>query len=216
MEGLPADSIGLQRGDRIVSIDGEAIRFWAEMTDVIQRSEDHTVTVRWQPSDTVVVAAPAPREDAATHEHAASEEYVASSEGRVSGEDDAPRERATGMIREATVRLVERDGAYLLGVYRPNRPILEREFGVVRQSYSLFESVVQGVGETWTSTRVIAVSLGRVFAGQENFRENVGGAHHDCAGDAAGCQGWSPVLLEHRGHAFDHVGHHQYPTHPGA
>ena len=36
MQDSPADSIGLRPGDRIVAMDGEEVRFWAEMTQRIQ------------------------------------------------------------------------------------------------------------------------------------------------------------------------------------
>jgi regulator of sigma E protease len=38
MQGTPAEKVGLLKGDRIVEIDGVAIRQWEEMTDVIHKN----------------------------------------------------------------------------------------------------------------------------------------------------------------------------------
>ncbi|NNE71117.1 MAG: RIP metalloprotease RseP [Rhodothermales bacterium] len=43
------------------------------------------------------------------------------------------------------------------------------------REYDFLPAVSAGLSDTWTNTRVIASSLKRVFTGQENFRENVGG-----------------------------------------
>jgi len=37
------------------------------------------------------------------------------------------------------------------------------------------EAVGAGLSDTWTNTALIATSLKRLFTGQENFRENIGG-----------------------------------------
>lgn len=70
-----------------------------------------------------------------------------------------------GSTMEVTVTPRDNGGRYQLGVL----PYYEiREFSVL-------SAVPAGLRETWTQTRVIATSLKRVFTGQENFRENVGG-----------------------------------------
>jgi regulator of sigma E protease len=43
------------------------------------------------------------------------------------------------------------------------------------REYGFLEAIPAGVADTWVNTRVIVTSLKRVFTGQENFRENVGG-----------------------------------------
>lgn len=137
MQNTPADSIGLQVGDRIVSIADEEIRFWAEMTEYIRRTEGDQVMVRWQRPDSA-------------------------------GVDALP-------VYEALVTPVLREEGYLLGVYRPGADILAEEFGAVQRRFSLFEAVGAGIGDTWSNTRVIVLSLGRIFTGRENLRENLGG-----------------------------------------
>ncbi|MFT4605182.1 MAG: regulator of sigma E protease [Rhodothermales bacterium] len=73
--------------------------------------------------------------------------------------------REGGNVYQANVEPNEVDGRYVLGV---------RQIFRTRQ-YDLGPAVVAGLKDTWTNTRVIANSLKRVFTGQENFRENVGG-----------------------------------------
>lgn len=70
-----------------------------------------------------------------------------------------------GVVYESSVTPEEDGGRHVLGV----RQILR-----VRE-YDFFPAVAAGLSDTWTNTRVIASSLKRVFTGQENFRENVGG-----------------------------------------
>lgn len=59
----------------------------------------------------------------------------------------------------------ETNGTWLLGISQ----VLDfREFGPI-------EAVGAGVSDTWLNTRLIATSLKRVFSGQDDFRENIGG-----------------------------------------
>lgn len=137
MQDSPADSIGLLPGDRIVALDGEEIRFWAEMTGRIQAAEGSPVTIRWRRPDT-------------------------SAAGAFS-------------VSEARVAPVLQEDGYLLGVYGPGADRLALEFGAVQRRFGLFEAAGAGMGDTWTNARVIVLSLGRIFTGRENFRENLGG-----------------------------------------
>lgn len=151
MEGTPADSIGLRGGDRIVAIGGEEVRFWAEMTGIMQASGGDPLEIRWLRPDSLA------------------------------GEVEVPMfvvgvgRNEVGTIYQATVRPEARDGSYLLGVYAPSDQILAQQFGEMQRDFGLIESVGVGLEDTWLNTKGIAVSLGRVFTGQENFRENVGG-----------------------------------------
>jgi regulator of sigma E protease len=43
------------------------------------------------------------------------------------------------------------------------------------QQYDFFQSIGSGVSETWLQTRLVASSLKRIFTGQDNFRQNIGG-----------------------------------------
>ncbi len=48
MPGSPAEAAGLQAGDRIVAIDGQPVRFWPQMTRLIQASEGRPITLAWE------------------------------------------------------------------------------------------------------------------------------------------------------------------------
>jgi len=75
---------------------------------------------------------------------------------------------ATGAERNTIDIMVspdETNGTWLLGISQ----VLDfRDFGPV-------EAVGAGIADTWVNTRLIATSLKRVFSGQDNFRENIGG-----------------------------------------
>lgn len=149
--GSPAEEIGLQPGDRILSIAGEPVRYWEEMTGVIQRHGGEPVTIRWARPDTLITDS--------------------------DGELPAPvvERRADGVVFETQVTTIEEDDRYILGVGNPTFPMLAQEFGIQQRHYSAGQALVSGVREGWINTKAIAISLGRVFTGQENFKENVGG-----------------------------------------
>jgi regulator of sigma E protease len=157
-EGFPAAEAGLQGGDRIVSINGDSIRFWLEMTDVIEEAEDESLTVQWLRPDTLVTDSAAAGSPAG---------------GAAQLVQRTPR----GPVFQATLA-PERDaesGRYVVGVLGPSLPMLEREFGIRRQTYGPGEALVAGVSDTWSNTKGIVVSLQRIFIGRENLRENLGG-----------------------------------------
>ncbi len=137
LRGSPADSAGLRPADRIVALDGEEIRFWAEMIERIQATEGRPVTIRWLRSDS-----------------AAAGGFV---------------------VSEAPVAPTLQETGYFIGVYRPTGAMLMQEFGAAQRRYGLFEAVAAGIGDTWVNTRVIVLSLKRIFTGREDLRENLGG-----------------------------------------
>jgi regulator of sigma E protease len=149
-EGSPADSVGIQPGDRITAIGGKPVRFWEEMTGQIQMSEGAPILVQWQRPDS-----------------------LASDDGSRIAQVVEHISNAT--VYEAAVKPVPEDGRYMLGVGSPTYEILAEEFGFEQRRYSPMQAVAVGLEETWVNTRAIAISLTRVFTGQENFRENVGG-----------------------------------------
>ena len=156
--GSPADSVGMQPGDRITSIGGVRVRFWEEMTGSMQSSDGASVSIRWQRPDSLM------------------SEEVASGMSGEEGQIARVVERlADATVYEADVTPMSEDGRYMLGVGGPTFAILAEEFGIEQRRYEPLQAVAVGFEETWVNTRAIAVSLTRVFTGQENFRENVGG-----------------------------------------
>lgn len=63
IENYPADEIGLQRGDRIVSINGEQIKTWTDITTIIHPAVDQDILIKWERNGTLYQATVAPRED---------------------------------------------------------------------------------------------------------------------------------------------------------
>ena len=155
VEGSAAEEAGLQPGDRIVSIEGDSVRFWAQMTEKIEASQGEPMTFSIQRPDS-----------------------LAASPGKGTG---LPPPAASGrgyvtLEKEIAPRRAE-DGRYVLGVYglQAAPELFEREFGTRYRSYGVGGALTAGLGETWSSVENIAVSLQRIFTGREDFRENVGG-----------------------------------------
>ena len=148
----PADSIGLVPGDRVTSIGGVPVRYWEEMTIELQKTGGAPVAIRWERPDS-----------------------LASDEASAASTAAQPR-RSDGVVEfEAQLTPMEEDGRYMLGVRPPTFQMLSNEFGIEQREYSPLAAIAAGADETWTNTRAIVVSLTRVFTGQENFKENVGG-----------------------------------------
>lgn len=152
-EGTAADSIGLQAGDRILALGDEPVQFWGEMVDRIQAADGQPLTIRWQRPDSLAEGAPA--RPVATR-------VDSSAEGGVYAATVRPRRDAD-------------EDRYLLGVTNASLAMLEQEYGVRRETYSLGGALGAGLDDTWSFTAGIATSLQRIFTGRENFRENVGG-----------------------------------------
>lgn len=146
----PADSLGLVPGDRVTSIGGEPVRYWDEMTIALQRSEGGPVTMRWLRHDSLATADESPLGTMVNR----------------TGDAVEYETELTPMVE---------DDRYMLGVGPPTFPILANEFGIQQRTYSPLAAVASGAEDTWINTRAIVVSLTRVFTGQENFKENVGG-----------------------------------------
>ncbi len=154
MKGSAAEEAGLQPGDRIVSIEGEPVKFWLEMTDRIQDSAGKPMRIQWERPDSLLTGALA-------------------AEGKAEGL--GPKAGTRRMEAEVSPRPASTGDGYLLGVTAPGLDLLSREWGVKYKRYGLFTGVAAGASHTWEMLSTIATSLKRVFSFQENFRENVGG-----------------------------------------
>ncbi|WP_456408647.1 RIP metalloprotease RseP [Caldithrix abyssi] len=54
--GMPAEKIGLKRGDEIVAIAGQPIKDWVEMTEVIRKYPEKTISIEWRRGDSLFSA----------------------------------------------------------------------------------------------------------------------------------------------------------------
>ncbi len=177
--GSPAAAAGLQSGDRIVSISGKPIRFWMEMTHVIQESKGKPVAIEWLRPDSAISPAgaitqaetplPVSHPDSAT---------VGALEGAPA--DDAreaigPDGRSRLISTTIQPRFDEGLKRYAIGVSHGAESMLAREFGQRHKRYGLGEAVASGARDTWVNLAAIATSLKRIVSGRENLRENVGG-----------------------------------------
>ncbi|MFB6271272.1 MAG: RIP metalloprotease RseP [Salinibacter sp.] len=158
VKGTPADSAGLQTGDRIIKISGDTVRFWKEMSTMLQKAKGAPVTVRWFRSDSLAGA----RSDL--------------------GVSTLVRTTEDGRVLSAKIAAEynEKRDKYLLGVRSPGAsPVTQRilfeKFGVRTQSYSPVEALQAGVNETWTYARTIVVTLKRIATGRDSLTDSLGG-----------------------------------------
>ncbi len=59
-EGLPADSIGIQPGDRIVQIGSEEVLSWSQMTSLVHAHPGDTISISWNRGDSLLTASVVP------------------------------------------------------------------------------------------------------------------------------------------------------------
>ena len=154
----PADSLGLRTGDRILSIDGDSIRFWQEMTAHIQEKEGQPVTFRWRRLDSL------------------------STDTTATGAATLVRDSKEARVYEAAAAPMydEQREQYLLGVRDPRgsavtQQMLFRQFGIQRVDFSPGEAFVGGLNAVWENTRNIVITLKRVVTGRDDLRQSLGG-----------------------------------------
>lgn len=154
----PADSLGLRTGDRILSIDGDSIRFWQEMTAHIQEKEGQPVTFRWRRLDSLLTDTTA------------------------TGAATLVRDGKEARVYEASAAPMydEQREQYLLGVRDPRgsavtQQMLFKEFGIQRVDFTPREAFVGGLSAVWENTRNIVITLKRVVTGRDDLRQSLGG-----------------------------------------
>ncbi len=59
--GMPAEKIGLKRGDLIVEIAGQPIKDWSQMTQVIRKYPGKTIPIKWKRGDSLFTAQITPK-----------------------------------------------------------------------------------------------------------------------------------------------------------
>ncbi|MDX1531958.1 MAG: RIP metalloprotease RseP [Rhodothermales bacterium] len=146
--GGPAAEAGLRSGDRIVALDGEPVQFWGELVDALQDASGEPVAVRFVRPDSL-----------------AAEEMDLEPVGRT----------RVGAVYEVTVTPERRDGRYLLGVHSASGPQLEALYGIEYERYGFGEAVVAGSAETVEWIALYGRLIKRLFTGQDDVRESVGG-----------------------------------------
>jgi len=157
-KGGPADSVGIQSGDRILAIGGDTVRFWQEMSTYIQETEGQPVTFRWRRPDSLATA------------------------DTSAGPAVLVRQTPKGLVFEASVAPMYHDEQerYLLGVRGPGaspltQQMIYSELGVKTVEFGPGEAIVAGARSVWENTRNIVVTLKRVVIGRDSFRESLGG-----------------------------------------
>ncbi len=54
--GMPAQKVGLKRGDLIIEIAGQPVNDWMQMTQVIRKYPGKTISIKWKRGDSVLTA----------------------------------------------------------------------------------------------------------------------------------------------------------------
>jgi regulator of sigma E protease len=63
MTGAPADSIGMQAGDKITAIDGQAIEMWNELLTIVHGSPEQELLLEWERNGVAFSSAVTPMKD---------------------------------------------------------------------------------------------------------------------------------------------------------
>jgi regulator of sigma E protease len=140
-----------------VGINGEPIRFWAEMSDVIQASEGEAMTVEWFRADSLTTDTSA----------AGSATLVTRREG--------------GAVYRNRIQPTKTEsGRYVFGVTNAQASpqtmqMIYDQFGIEQRSYGPVEAVTAGAQDVWTTSRNIVITLQRVVTGRDELRESLGG-----------------------------------------
>ncbi|CAM3241885.1 RIP metalloprotease RseP [Rhodothermus bifroesti] len=150
LEGSPAEKAGLKAGDRIVAVDSVQVNFWNELVAQVQVQGGQPLRLRWLRTDTLAGVPETTVEVARQPE---------------------------GIVYEATLTpyFDPETDRYYLGIAAPTPAMLMQYFGAKQRRFGAGEALIAGLRDTWTHTRVILTSLGRMITGRESFRENVGG-----------------------------------------
>lgn len=139
----------LQSGDRIVSVAGDTVRYWAELVDRVRASGGVPVEVTWFRSDSLA-------------------QQVADSA--------VVRRTSDGVWMQSTIApQAQEGGGFLLGVSPMMPGDLQSYFGAERETYGPVEAVGVGVEQTWNNTVAIVTQLKRLVTGRDDLMKSVGG-----------------------------------------
>jgi len=153
-KGSPADSVGLQMGDRVLAINADTIRFWREMSSVIQGVDGEAFRLRWRRPDSLLSESPR-------------------------NAMEPVRQDESGSVFEASVTPTYNadEDRYLLGVQdlRATPQMLFSELGARSKRYGPMGALRAGGVAVWENARTIVVTLKRVVVGRDDLRESLGG-----------------------------------------
>ncbi len=144
---LPADSAGLQVGDRITRVGNQPIAFWSELSGAVQATGGQEIEVEFVRPDSLSV----PTADSPAQ---------------------LVRDQGDAAVYTTRLRPQMVDSSLVLGV---TVAPLVAQYQVEYEQYGFFESIGAGWNEVGAQTAGIAGNLGRVFSGRDNLRENLGG-----------------------------------------
>jgi regulator of sigma E protease len=161
-KGSPADSLGMQAMDRILSINGDTVRFWQEMSAFISDADGTPMTVRWLRPDSLVA------------------------DSLVGGTTERGavlvRRGSQGTVMKGTVsaRFNEEEGRYMMGVANPMstqapRQAIYSEYGVETRTFGPVGALREGATSIWSFSANIVVTLKRVITGRDSLRQSLGG-----------------------------------------
>ncbi len=144
--GSPADSAGLQSGDRITRIGNQPIAFWSELSGAVQTTGGQEVELEFVRPDSL--GAPE------------------------AGLVQLVRDQGDAAVYTTRLRPQMVDSSLILGVMVAP---LASQYQVEYEQFGFLESIGAGWNEVGAQTAGIAGNLGRVFSGRDNLRENLGG-----------------------------------------
>jgi regulator of sigma E protease len=123
MPDTPAERAALLKGDRILEIDGEPLRDWAEMTRIIQASADKTINMKVQRDSEIFTVSVTP--DSGTVKNIFGEDIRVGLIGvKHAGETTKIREGIAGSVEKAFLRTWEISSLTVTGIIKLIQRIL--------------------------------------------------------------------------------------------
>ncbi|MEM8559334.1 MAG: site-2 protease family protein, partial [Bacteroidota bacterium] len=147
-----ADEAGLLPGDRLLTLDGEQVALWNQLTDAVQATDGAPVTLTFA----------RPVEEGAD-EPAASLTLV------------EERDEVTVYQTTLSPRFDDEAERYLIGIGAPIGPVLDDFYGIERRDLGFGEAIAAGTQDSARMLTLYVTAVGRLFTGKEDVRESVGG-----------------------------------------
>jgi len=126
-EGAAAMSAGIEKGDRILAIDGHKIELWSELADIIGGSEGRELEFEIERGNKILHIGVVPEK------------------------------------RDGINVFGEEVDSYQIGISSSQEMMVKR--------YNPFAAVLQGIGQTWSVTKLVIVGIYKIFEGVVSPRE---------------------------------------------